>query len=40
MNDEILRLARTDLRFGQAILEFFEASEQYEAARQRFGDED
>ena len=40
MNDEILRLARTDLRFGQAILEFFEASEQYESARQRFGDED
>ena len=35
MNDEILRLAQTDLRFGQAILDFFEASQQLEAARQR-----
>jgi hypothetical protein len=35
MNDEILRLARTDLRFGQAILDFFEASQQYDAARER-----
>jgi hypothetical protein len=35
MNDEILRLARTDLRFGQAILDFFEASQEYEAARER-----
>lgn len=34
MNDEILRLARTDLRLGQAILDFFEVSQQYEAARQ------
>jgi hypothetical protein len=35
MNDEVLRLARTDLRFGQAILDFFDASQQYEAARKR-----
>jgi hypothetical protein len=35
LNDEILRLARQDLRFGQAILDFFEVSQQYEAARQR-----
>ena len=35
MNDEIMRLARTDLRFGQAILDFFEARQQYDAARQR-----
>jgi hypothetical protein len=35
MNDEILRLARTDLRFGQAILDFFEASQEYEATRER-----
>jgi hypothetical protein len=38
MNDEILRLARTDLRFGQAILDFFEATQQYEAARARGDD--
>ena len=38
MNDEILRLAQTDLRFGQAILDFFEASQQYDAARQRRND--
>jgi hypothetical protein len=35
MDDEILRLARTDLRFGQAILDFYEASQKYDAARER-----
>jgi hypothetical protein len=40
MNDEILRLAQTDQRFGQAILDFFEASQRYDAARGRRADED
>ena len=40
MNDEILRLAETDQRFGQAILDFFEASQEYDAARGRRADED
>jgi hypothetical protein len=35
---EIQRLARTDLRFGQAILDFYEAQLQYEAARKRRDD--
>jgi hypothetical protein len=32
---EIQRLARTDLRFGQAILDFYEASLKYEEERKR-----
>jgi hypothetical protein len=33
LNEEIHRLARTDLRFGQAILDFYEASVKYEEER-------
>jgi len=33
MNAEVLRLAQQDLRFGQAILDFYEASQEYGAAR-------
>jgi hypothetical protein len=33
MSEEIYRLARTDLRFGQAILDFYEASQRYEEER-------
>ena len=32
---EIQRLARTDLRFGQAILDFYDASVKYEEERKR-----
>ncbi len=35
MNDEMQRLAEEDPRFAQAILEFYEASQQYDAARKR-----
>ncbi len=35
MNAEILRLARQNLQFGQAILDFYEASQRYEEARSR-----
>jgi hypothetical protein len=35
MNDEILRLANEDDRFAQAILDFYEASQQYDTARGR-----
>ncbi len=38
MNAEILRLANEDERFGQAILDYYEASQQYEAARKRRDD--
>lgn len=38
MKEEILRLAREDERFAQAILDWYEASEQYEVARKRRGD--
>jgi hypothetical protein len=40
MNDEIQELARTDLRFGQAILDFYEASQQYNEARGRSEEEE
>lgn len=40
MNDEILRLAQTDERFGQAILDFFDASQRYDAARGRPADDE
>jgi hypothetical protein len=33
--EEIHRLARTDLRFGQAILDFYDASVRYEEERKR-----
>lgn len=33
--EEILRLANEDERFAQAILDFYEASQQYETARKR-----
>jgi hypothetical protein len=35
LNEEIHRLARTDLRFGQAILDFYDASLKYEEERKR-----
>lgn len=35
LNEEIYRLARTDLRFGQAILDFYDASVRYEEQRKR-----
>ena len=35
MNEEILRLANQDDRFAQAILDWYEASQQLEAARKR-----
>jgi hypothetical protein len=35
MADEILRLANENEQFGQAILDWFEAHQQYEAARKR-----
>jgi hypothetical protein len=35
LNEEIQRLARTDLRLGQAILDFYEASHKYEEERKR-----
>jgi hypothetical protein len=35
LQDEIERLARTDLRFGQAILDFYDASVRYEEERKR-----
>ena len=35
MNEEILRLARKNERFAQAILAFYEATQQYEAARRQ-----
>ncbi len=38
MEEEILRLANQDDRFAQAILDFYEASQQYEAARKRRDD--
>ena len=33
LNQEIQRLARTDLRFGQAILDFYDANLKYEEER-------
>ncbi len=38
MAEEILRVAREDDRFAQAILDFYEASQQYDAARKRRDD--
>ncbi len=38
MNDEILRLANQDERFAQAIIDWYEANQQYEAARKRRDD--
>jgi hypothetical protein len=38
MEDEILRLANQDERFAQAILDWYEANQQYEAARKDRGD--
>lgn len=38
MNEEILRLANQDERFAQAILEWYEAKQEYEAARRRRND--
>ena len=38
MTDEILRVAREDDRFARAILAFYEASQQYDAARKRRSD--
>ncbi len=38
MAEEILRVARADDRFAQAILDFYEASQQYDAARKRRDD--
>ena len=35
MNAEILRLANEDDRFAQAILDFYDASQQYDAARKK-----
>jgi hypothetical protein len=35
MKDEILRLANQDERFAQAILDWYEANQQYDAARNR-----
>lgn len=35
MTDEIFRLAREDDRFAQAVLDFYEASQQYDAARKK-----
>lgn len=35
LSQEIHRLARTDLRFGQAILDFYDASLRYEEERNR-----
>ena len=38
MADEILRVARENDEFAQAILDWYEASQQYEAARKRRND--
>ena len=38
MNEEIIRLANQDDRFAQAIIDWYEANQQYEAARQRRDD--
>lgn len=38
MNDEILRLARHNDRFARAILDYYEATQQYERARKRRDD--
>jgi hypothetical protein len=38
MHDEIVRLANENDQFAQAILDFYEASQQYEAARGRDDD--
>lgn len=35
MSDEILRVARTDLRLGQAILDFYDTSLKYDEQRKR-----
>jgi hypothetical protein len=35
MNDEIVRLANQDDRFAQAILDWYETTQRYEAARKR-----
>ena len=35
MNDEIVRLANEDDRFAQAILDWYEKTQQYDAARRR-----
>ena len=39
MNAEILRLANENDEFAQAILDYYEASQQYEAARKRRNDD-
>jgi hypothetical protein len=38
LKDEILRLANEDERFAQAIIDWYEANQQYEAARKRRDD--
>ena len=38
MKDEILRLANEDERFARAILDWYEANQQYEEARKRRND--
>lgn len=35
MTDEIVRLANEDDRFAQAILDWYEKTQQYDAARKR-----
>jgi hypothetical protein len=39
MKEEILRLANRDERFAQAIIDWYEANQQYEAARKRRNDD-
>jgi hypothetical protein len=39
MKEEILRLANQDEKFAQAILDWYEANQQYEAARKRRDDD-
>jgi hypothetical protein len=38
MQEEIMRLANQDERFAQAIIDWYEANQQYEAARKRRDD--
>jgi hypothetical protein len=40
MKDEIVRLANQNARFAQAILDWYEKTQQYEAARRRRRAED
>jgi hypothetical protein len=35
MNQEIVRLANENTQFAQAILDYYEASQKYDAARKR-----